>query len=240
MFGTKYDIFLTYSHHDQAPVLELARAFRRLGYRTFLDNASIPVGERWKLRIEKDLRASRVCILCWSEKASHSEFVAFEYACAMGLGRPVLPWLLDATKLPEMVEIHGVEELDPEEAVRKFRSRLGWPLRTRLLASSMLLLLTLAAAGFAYWRTHLPPPPWEFTGRVTDSVTGFPIAGVEVEAEERKFTAITAADGAYLLHLPSPKPKYVDLVFLRNGYRGEFSGPVHTDRPFNTDMVPLK
>jgi len=75
---------------------------------------------------------------------------------------------------------------------------------------------------------------------VTDSVTSFAIAGVEVEAEDRKFVTTTAADGTYVLRLPSPKPKYIDLVFLKGGYRGEVSGLVHADRPFNTDMVPLK
>ena len=240
MFWARHDIFLSYSHKDDAAVRQLADELTNRGYRVFQDTDSIRVGERWKVRIEKDLRSSRLCILCWSEQARASEFVSFEYACAIGLGKPVLPWLLDKTALPAMIEIHGVEEPDPQKAAIGFLPRLGWTQRARRTALLALLMFTSACACVVYWRTHLPPLPWDFSGRVTDSVTAFPLAGVRVEAEDRKFVAITTEDGTYRLHLPQPQPKYIDLVFLKEGYRGEISGQVHTDKPFNTDMVALK
>jgi len=143
-FREKHDVFLSYSHQNDTSVRLLAEGLTKRGYRVFQDTGSIPVGERWKLRIEKDLRASRVCILCWSAEARLSEFVGFEYACAIGLGKPVLPWLLDSTKLPAMIEIHGVEERDPEKAVERLLPRLGWTLTARRIVLLMLLLMAFA------------------------------------------------------------------------------------------------
>jgi hypothetical protein len=237
MFWKRFDIFLSYSHQDSALTDLLFEELKGFGYRVFYDKSSIPVGKAWKARIDREIRSSRVCILCWSKDAKASEYVTYEYSRAMGLGKPVLPWLLDGTELLKMFEIQAVTERDPKRACREFLPRLGRTMFIRRLIWSVAFLPVALCAVAVYWRTH---QPWEFHGRVTDSVTGFPIAGVKVEAQDRKFAAFTTADGNYTLRLPSPQPKYIDLVFLKDGYRGEASGQVHSDQPFNTDMVQLK
>jgi hypothetical protein len=240
MHWTRYDIFLSYSHQDSEATDPFVDELRRRGYRVFYDKKSIVVGEQWKRRLGKGIRASRACILCWSENARNSEYVAFEYSRAEGLGKPVLPWLLDETPLPRMMEIHGVVDRDPTRAVEQFLPRLGWRLSLRRSLQAAGLVLLLIASGIIYWRTHLPPPPWEFSGRVTDSETRFPIAGVEVDAEQT-FRSYTDSDGRYLLHLPSPRPKYIHLVFLKQGYKGrEPVNVLAADAKWDTDMTRIK
>lgn len=236
----RHDVFISYSRQDTEAVEPLVAALRARGYQVFFDKASIQVGENWKARLGKAVRASRVCLLCWSEHARASEFVAFEYARAQGLGRPVLPWLLDGTPLPQMIEIHGVVERNPQKAAELFRPSLGTKLSVRRLAQAAAAVVLLAALVFAYWRTHRPPPPWEFTGRVIDSETKAPLAGVEVDAEAGKFHAYTDANGEYVLQLPAPRPKYLDIAFSKQGYEGEVPVNVSADQPFNTDMSRMK
>jgi hypothetical protein len=240
MLFPRHDVFISYSHRDTASVSPFVGELRRHGYNVFYDTRSIVVGDLWKQRLANAVRSSRVCIVCWSQHARDSEFVAFEYSRAEGLGRPVLPWLLDSTPLPSMIELQGIIESNPAKAASRFIRRLGWRLSLRRIFQASLLMLLLLISTFVYWSTHRPPPPWEFTGRVTDSVTNLPISGVQVNAEDRQYITYTDSDGRYIFHLPQPKPKYLHLVFAKQGYKGEEPVTIPPDRPFNTDMTPLK
>ena len=100
MSWIRYDIFLSYSHRDAASIDLFVEAMRDRGYSVFYDKKSIVVGDAWKRTLAEAIRASRVCILCWSAEARSSEYVSFEYSSAEGLRKPVLPWLLDSTRAP--------------------------------------------------------------------------------------------------------------------------------------------
>jgi hypothetical protein len=139
-----------------------------------------------------------------------------------------------------MIELQGIIESDPAKAASRFIPRLGWRLFLRRIFQASFLMLLLLISAFVYWSTHRPAPPWEFTGRVTDSVTNLPISGVQVEAEDRQYITYTDSEGRYIFHLPQPKPKYLHLVFAKQGYKGEEPVTIPPDRPFNTDMTPLK
>jgi len=238
----RYDVFISYSRQDTATVLPLVEELRQRGYKVFFDARSIVVGEPWKQRLAHAIRASRVCILCWSQHTRDSEYVTFEYSRAEGLGRPVLPWLLDHTPLPKMVEIQGVSGNDPVRAAEVFAARIGRRLFTLRLIQGASLLCILLVAGFIGWRTHRPPPPVAFGGRVTDSVTNLPVAGVnvEVDAGNLHLNATTGADGRYTVNLPQPEPQDLRIVFSKPGYRGESPVAVPPTHDFNTDIVPLE
>jgi hypothetical protein len=236
----RYDIFVSYSHQDCAYTDPFVEALRRHGYRVFYDTKSIVVGEPWKQRLAQAIGKSRTCVLCWSSSARNSEYVSFEYSSAEALRKPVLPWLLDSTPLPQMIEIQGIVERDPARAALLLLPRLGWRLSLRRLLQGFCLLLLLATAAVGCWRLYLAPPPWEFSGRVVDSETRLPISGVKIEAEGNRFVAYTDMQGRYILYLPQPKPKHLQLVFAKEGYRGEEPVSVSSDRPFNTDMTRLR
>ena len=239
MLFSRFDIFLSYSQKDRDLIDIFAKALRARGYSVFYDTESIAIGERWKERLGKGVAASRVCILCWSASARSSEFVTFEYSHAEALGKAVLPWLLDSTPLPQMIEIQGVVEPDPIQAVSRFVPRLGWRLSRWRRVQAVALLLALALIAIVCRQVRLPPPPWEFTGRIVDSQTRLPIPGVRVEAEQNRYVAYTDENGKYVLVLPQPKPPHLHLVFAKEGYRGEEPVAVEPDHPFDTDMHRL-
>ena len=139
-----------------------------------------------------------------------------------------------------MMELHGVVERDPAKAAERFVHRLGWNLSFRRRLQAVVMFLVLIALGFFYWRMHLPPPPWEFSGQVRDSETRIPISGVEVEADQRNVT-YTDSEGKYTFHLPSPRPKYIHLLFVKQGYKGR--EPVNVaaaDGKWDVDMTRMK
>ncbi len=138
-----------------------------------------------------------------------------------------------------MIEIQGVTERDPAKAASQLLLRVGRRLSLRRGIQALCLFLTLSAVGIAYWRTQLPPPPWEFGGRVVDSETRLPISDVRVEADG-KLAAYTDRDGNYSIFLPQPKPKHLRLIFAKEGYKGEEPVNVNPDHAFDTDMIRLK
>src|ERR1019366_3438022 len=88
MLWTRYDVFISYSREDSARVQPLVDELRRRGYRAFVDVESILVGDKWKERLERSIRASRVLLFCWSEHARDSGYVNFEYSRAEVLHKP--------------------------------------------------------------------------------------------------------------------------------------------------------
>lgn len=131
MLWPRYDVFLSYSRLDSAKTDLFVDALGKGGYCVFYDKQSLSVGERWKESLNRGIKSSRVCILCWSEHTKSSEIVAYEYSRPEGLRKPVLPWLLDSTPLPRMIEIQGVTERDPLIPSRAFVLRLGWNMTFR-------------------------------------------------------------------------------------------------------------
>jgi hypothetical protein len=239
MFWLRYDVFISYSHKDATRTDALVVALRERGYRVFYDKESLVAGDRWKERLSQAIGASRVCLLCWSNSARQSEIVTYEYSRAEALRKPVLPWLLDATPLPQMIEIQGVTAIEPQEVVGCLLPRLGRTLTHRRLVQSALLIVVLAIVGLGIARRFQPPPPWEFSGRVVDRDTRLPLAGVEVDAEEYRFVTHTDRDGRFVLHMPQPKPKYLHLVLAKEGYLGFDSLTVLPDHIYNLDMTRL-
>ncbi len=133
MFLAKYDVFLSYSRADTERVGPLRDELRRMGYRVFFDVQSIDPGEKWKDRLDRSIRASRTLVLCWSERTRGSEYITFEYSRAEALHKPVLPWLLDQTPLPAMLEVQGITTPIPRG--RPHSSSRRWAGRSREGAS---------------------------------------------------------------------------------------------------------
>jgi hypothetical protein len=219
----RYDVFISYRRADTGRVLPLRDELRRLGYRVFFDTQSIDGGDDFKLRLQKDIAGSRLLVLCWSGNAAKSDIVTFEYSNARALNKPVIPWLLDSTPLPVMLDhINGIPSADAQRVAEAIRPRLGWPLavRRRLQMGVAALLLVCAGAG-VWWKTR-PAPPWEMSGEVQD-VHLNPVAGASVDVTEAGVVhhAVTAADGTYSLRLPQPQPAVVTVLFRKQGFDGD-------------------
>jgi hypothetical protein len=240
MARTRYDVFLSYSRADTARVQPLLDELRTLGYTVFFDVQSITPGEQWKPRLERAIAASRTLVLCWSENTRNSDYITFEYSRAEALHKPILPWLLDKTPLPAMLEIQGIPSSDPTQVAAALRPVLGRTLGRRRQHFAFLAALCALLIAIALWLFLKPPPPWEFQGQVIDRVSRVGIPNVEVDATTPNTTLTTHTDaaGAFDFHLPQPQPKYLHLVFRKDGYVGD-SDTVPTSKPFNTDMEKL-
>lgn len=241
----RYDVFLSYRRADTERVQPLRDELRRLGYRVFFDTQSIEGGDDWKNRLERAIAESRALVLCWSENASRSEVVTFEYSCARALHKPVVPWLLDHTHLPVMLDhINGISNPDAVQVAAALRPVLGWTLARRRKVQAAAGVVVAAALAVGAWialRPPPPPPPWEFQGAITDRVTRLPIEGVEVDVKTdggATYPAHTDAEGKYDLRLPQPQPKTVLVLFRKEGYEGD-QAMVPTSKPFDTDMAKL-
>lgn len=220
---------------------------RRMGYRVFFDEQSIGPGEQWKRRLERSIRNSRALVLCWSEHTRVSEFVAFEYLRAEALHKPVLPWLLDQTPLPAMLEVQGVTTADAAQAAAQLKQALGWTLVRRRKLWAALGVLAVCIAGVALWFAlrppppSPPPPPWQFSAVVTDRVTGMPVAAVELDlqiGQGKVNTCFTGSDGACNFQLPQPEPSTVHIFLRKDGYERD-EAVVPANATFKTDMVKV-
>jgi len=235
---TRYDVFLSYSRADTARVQPLLDELRRLGYTVFFDVQSIVPGEQWKPRLERSIANSRTLVLCWSENTRNSEYITFEYSRAEALHKPILPWLLDKTPLPAMLEVQGIPSSDPAVVAAALRPALGRTLGRRRQIQAALAAVCAIIIAIALWYFLKPPPPWEFQGQVFDPVTRVGISGVEVDATSAPGTPLsthTDANGNFSFHLPQPQPKYIHLVFSKEGYVGD-ADTVPTNKPFDTDL----
>lgn len=226
MFLRRYDVFLSYSRSDGERVQPLLNALRGMGYRVFFDVQSIDPGQPWKRRLERAIRASRTLVLCWSEQGRASDYITFEYSRAEALGKPVFPWLLDATPLPAMLELQGINDPDGQRVAQVLRPYLGWTLARRHLLLSLALAVLLAVSGAGLWRgLHPPPPPpWQYEGTVIGQVEQMPLAGVEVDLKTddgHTQSVLTDAQGRYRVFFPPPRSQYIEIRFRKQGYQAE-------------------
>jgi adenylate cyclase len=171
MLWTRYDVFMSYAREDLARVQPLVDELRRRGYRAFVDVESIVVGDKWKERLERSIRASRVLVLCWSEHARESEYVHFEYSRAEGLHKAVLPWLLDQTPLPKMMELQGISATEATQVAAALQPQLGWTLARRRSLQGLVAALLVAVLTFAVGRGLRPASVSSSGGSSTPSAT---------------------------------------------------------------------
>lgn len=74
----EFDVFVSYSRHDQATVLDLAERLRAAGVRVWLDQWEIQAGDLFPAKIEYGLTHSRLLLLCISKHALGAGWVTLE------------------------------------------------------------------------------------------------------------------------------------------------------------------
>ncbi len=71
------DIFVSYKREERAQVERLATALRGLGFSVWFD-ASLSAGENFSDEIDREVRAARIVLVCWSPAAAMSQWVKAE------------------------------------------------------------------------------------------------------------------------------------------------------------------
>jgi hypothetical protein len=101
--------FASYAHEDRLRVLDRIDEISRAGISVFLDCLSINPGEKWKDRIQREIRDRDLFLLFWSHYAKKSEYVTWEWKTAL------------REKGKDAMEIHPLEPVmkapPPEELI---------------------------------------------------------------------------------------------------------------------------
>jgi len=88
--ATPCDIFISYSHTEKNQVQRLAETLGLKGVKTWHDQ-SIRYGERFVPRIFSQLNASKMVVVCWSERAVKSSWVKSEARYALKSDKKLWP-----------------------------------------------------------------------------------------------------------------------------------------------------
>ncbi len=89
------DIFISYKREERGQVERLATALRGLGLSVWFD-ASLSAGESFSDEIDREVRAARIVLVCWSPAAAGSQWVKAEAQVGFGKGNLVSTWVAGA------------------------------------------------------------------------------------------------------------------------------------------------
>lgn len=101
----QWNVFLSYRSVNRSWVLNLYDVLQELGYKVFLDQCALKIGDVLIRKLEIALSASQAGILIWSKDSRDSEWVQREYEVMEAQvsekkGFQFIPVILDKTKLP--------------------------------------------------------------------------------------------------------------------------------------------
>lgn len=115
--GTDLDpnpkIFLSHSRSDRHLVTNIDSVLKKYSCETFLDQEKIRAGDNLPDRIVSGVAWCNRFLLFWSRHAAQSKWVTREWRLAVEGGKTIIPYRLDATRLPqELTDLVFVSEAD--------------------------------------------------------------------------------------------------------------------------------
>jgi hypothetical protein len=96
-------IFISYSHKDQKLVEPVVGILRATVRSVFHDVVSITPGKKWEQSVREAIARCDLVVVFWCEHAANSEEVKKEWEFAISESKDLLPLLLDATPLPQVL-----------------------------------------------------------------------------------------------------------------------------------------
>lgn len=98
-------VFLSYSHEDHF-FAELARIkLSEAGISVWVDQGQLKAGDEWRNSIDRGISDSYALVLALSPQSATSPFVTYEWASAMGKGKPIVPVRLSKCDLHPRLEV---------------------------------------------------------------------------------------------------------------------------------------
>ena len=101
---TRPRVFISYSRADGDLALALNRVLRKNGAETFFDEGRVGAGEDLPARLRDGVHHCQSLLLLWSRSASRSPWVHKEWDLAYELRKKIVPYRLDGTPLPEVLD----------------------------------------------------------------------------------------------------------------------------------------
>ena len=84
-------VFLSYSSQDYFFAEMLALKLDEKGFKIWRDMGAIRAGDDWRQSIEDGIRDCFAVVVALSESSATSPYVTYEWACAIGMRKPVIP-----------------------------------------------------------------------------------------------------------------------------------------------------
>jgi hypothetical protein len=97
-------VFVSYSGEDGDFADSMVRQLHDNGFEVWIDTERLAAGDDWRQGIDEALKQSFAVIVVMSPEAKSSEYVTYEWAFAIGLGKMVIPILIKPTKLHPRLE----------------------------------------------------------------------------------------------------------------------------------------
>ena len=123
-------IFISYSKKDSDFALRLANDLQAAGFEIWIDR-SIAGGEKWREKIESNLKSAKEVIVVLSQNALDSQWVPYEGALAVGWAKSLYPLLIEEN-IPIPPWLHEVQYINftdksYEQAFEELKSALTPP-----------------------------------------------------------------------------------------------------------------
>jgi hypothetical protein len=135
----KAKIFLSYAREDHQPVLKLYKFLSSKGFTPWMDVENLLPGEKWKLRIEKEINQSDFFVACLSNNSVNRRgYLQKELNMALDVLQGMLdediyfiPARLEDCEMPRKIEdIHRVDLFEPD-GYRRFVEAINVQLERR-------------------------------------------------------------------------------------------------------------
>lgn len=97
-------IFLSYSSQDYFFAEMLAIKLKEADYGIWRDLGAIRAGDDWRVSIEAGIRDCLAVVVALSNNSAESAYVTYEWAYALGMGKPVVPVKLSNCKVHPKLE----------------------------------------------------------------------------------------------------------------------------------------
>ena len=120
-----YDVFISYSRHDEVFVERLTAQLDALGYSYWIDTTGIESGDVFKKNIVKAIKASRVVLFVSSRHSNESTWTTREINYAIHNGKPIIPIRVDGADYNEVLQF-DLEILDYVDCTRMSRYAEGF------------------------------------------------------------------------------------------------------------------
>jgi chromosome partitioning protein len=125
----EFDVFLSYSHADEAKATALRDELKRLGLKVWHDRERLDPGVNYHERIAHGIRASKSVLVVCSASVADSQYVRHECTYAFERNKPITPYRVDNAPLPEIIEFYttGIQWIDattglPRDDLRRWKA----------------------------------------------------------------------------------------------------------------------
>lgn len=107
-------IFISYCQSEGDFAFRLMTELEKQGWDTWIDKHRLRGGADWSDEIDAGIREALAMVVVMSPDAKSSEYVTYEWSCAVGAGVPLIPILLKKTELhPRLARYQYLDFTNP-------------------------------------------------------------------------------------------------------------------------------